>query len=269
MKKTLQIVNILAFIAMIIFNYLSNKGLINHTTIGEVSQKLENLFTPASYAFSIWGFIYVLLLGFVVYQSRSLFVTVRDDVFIMKTGGWFFLSCLANISWLFFWLYGYIGLSVIAMGVLLFSLLKIIVNNEMELWDAPISLIVFLWWPFVFYSGWISVATISNVAAYLTFINWDAGGIEVSIWAIIMVVFAGILNIFITWRRNMREFALVGSWALIAIAVSNWGVNSSLSYTSLGVAIVLVVSSGVHGYKNRHLGPLAKLKEYQSARKKI
>jgi hypothetical protein len=37
-----------------------------------------------------------------------------------------------------------------------------------------------------------------------------------------MIVIAGILNLVMTWNRNMREFALAAAWALIAIAVSNW-----------------------------------------------
>src|SRR5690606_41017164 len=63
MKKTLQISNGLALLATIFINYLSNTGKINNTTIGEVSNQYNSLFTPAGYAFSIWGFIYLLLLG--------------------------------------------------------------------------------------------------------------------------------------------------------------------------------------------------------------
>ncbi len=66
--------------------------------------------------------------------------------------------------------------SILAIFVLLFSLLKIVMKNSMELWDAPISVIAFLWWPFVFYSGWVTVASIANVAVYLTSIGWNAWG---------------------------------------------------------------------------------------------
>jgi len=50
----------------------------------------------------------------------------------------------------------------------------------MELWDAPISVIAFLWWPFVFYSGWVTVASIANVSSYLVKIGWDGFGISAS-----------------------------------------------------------------------------------------
>ncbi|MBT0607209.1 tryptophan-rich sensory protein [Aequorivita echinoideorum] len=262
MKKTLQIANIIAFITTVFINYLGSSGAINGTTMGDISDPLKNLFTPADYAFSIWGFIYMLLLGFIIYQSRSLFTKVRDDAFIIQTGWWFVLSCFANIMWIIFWLYGYIEFSIIAIFVLLFALLKIVMKNRMELWDAPISVIAFLWWPFVFYSGWVTVAAITNVSAYLVSIDWDAWGYSESSWAITMIIIAGIINMVVTWKRNMREFALVGAWALAAIAVTDWEISRSASYAAIAVAAVLFVSSGYHGFKNRGTSPVNKCKEY-------
>ncbi len=84
----------------------------------------------------------------------------------------------------------------------------------MELWDAPISVIAFLWWPFVIYSGWLTVACIANVTLYLTKIGWDGFGISPEIWTIIIISIATVLNLIVTWTRNMREFALVGAWTL-------------------------------------------------------
>ncbi|SDW99015.1 hypothetical protein [Aequorivita viscosa] len=267
MKKTLQISNIVLFVAMVFVNYLSNTGAMNNTTVGEISKASTNLFTPAGYAFSIWGFIYLLLFGFIIYQSRSLFKKVRDDDFILKTGWWFALSCFANIMWLTFWLYGYMEYSVLAIFVLLFSLLKIVMNNRMELWDAPISVIAFLWWPFVFYSGWVTVASIANVAAYLTSIEWNAWGYSEVFWTITMIVIAGIINLTVTWKRNMREFALVGVWALSAIAVANSEVSQTVAYAAIAVAAVLLVSSSYHGFKNRATSPNIKLKEHLNSKK--
>ncbi|MCB0464150.1 MAG: tryptophan-rich sensory protein [Aequorivita sp.] len=262
MKKTLQVANIISFFATVFVNYLSNTGAINDTTIGEVSNASKNLFTPAGYAFAIWGLIYLLLLGFVVYQSRSLFTKVRDDDFILKTGWWFVLSCFANMLWIIFWLYGFMEYSILAIFILLFSLLKIVMNNRMELWDAPISIIAFLWWPFVFYSGWVTVASIANVAAYLTSIDWNAWGYSEISWAVTMIIIAGIINLVVTWKRNMREFALVGAWALAAIAVANWEVSQTVSYAAIVVAIILVLSSSYHGFRSRATSPINKCKEY-------
>lgn len=264
MKKTLQIANIIGFILVVIINGLGGAGAINETSIAEISNANPNLFTPAGYAFSIWGFIYLLLLGFIIYQSRSLFKPVRDDEFILKTGWWFVLSCFANMMWIVFWVYGYMEFSILAIFVLLFSLLSIVMKNRMELWDAPISVIAFLWWPFVFYSGWVTVASIANASAYLNSIDWNAWGHSEVFWAIAMIIIAGIINLVVTWKRNMREFALVGAWALIAISVANWDISQTVANTALAVAIILIISSGYHGYINRATGPGVKLRQYQN-----
>ena len=262
MKKTLQITNILAFMVTIYFNYASSAGVFNNTTQADMSAKYQTLFTPAGYAFSIWGVIYILLFGFIFYQSRSLFVKVRDDGFVLATGWWFVLSCVANSLWCYLFVSDYILASVFVIFLLLFCLLKIVVNNRMELDDKPISVIVFLWWPFVIYSGWLTVACIANVCTYLVAINWNGFGISAEIWTIIMIVIATVVNLIVTWSRNMREFALVGAWALIAIAVANWETVEIIKIIALAAAGVLIVSSSIHGFKNRATNPASKCLEY-------
>lgn len=263
MKKALQIGNGIALIATIVMNYLSNTGEMNNTTIGEISGGLRTLFTPAGYAFSIWGLIYILLLGFAIYQGRSLFIKVRNDDFVLKISWWFILSCIANSLWIVSWIYGYTGLSCIFIFLLLFSLLKIVWNNRMELWDAPISVIAFLWWPFVIYSGWVTVASIANVSAYLVKINWNGFRLSPVFWTVVMIVIATLINLIITWKRNMREFAIVGAWALVAIGIANQDLENTVAYTAFIAAAVLILSSSIHGFKNRDTNPLVKLLEFR------
>lgn len=262
MKKILQISNGIALVSTMIVNYLSNTGLLNNTTIGEVSKEFNSLFTPAGYAFAIWGFIYLLLICFIVYQGRSLFIKVGDDDFVLKIGWWFVLSCVANSAWVFAWIYGYTGLSCIFIFLLLISLIKIVLNNAMELWDAPISVIAFLWWPFVIYSGWVTVASIANVSTYLVKIGWEGFGMSDGAWTIFMIIVALIVNLMVTWTRNMREFALVGAWALVAIAYANYNQETTIAYIAAFAALILIGSSSVHAYKNKETGPIEKLKQY-------
>ena len=259
MKKLLQVLNVITFLVMVAVNYISNTGAIAGETMATVSARYENLFTPAGYAFSIWGLIYVSLLMFVVYQARDLFSNNKEVRIVHQVGWWFVISCTANVLWIFAWLNQYLLISVLIMLVLLFSLVKIILNTRMELDDEPLPVIAFVWWPFSFYSGWISVAIIANVAAYLTSIDWKGFGISEATWTVLMILIAGVINLVITWTRNMREFALVGVWALVAIAVANWNGELPVVITSLLVAAILFVSSSLHGYKNRETSPWKKL----------
>ncbi len=258
MKKTLQILNGLALGSVIFINYLSNTGAMNGKTIGTISDNINSLFTPAGYAFSIWGIIYLLLLGFAIYQGKSLFVTVKNDDFILKIGPWFIVSCIANSAWVFSWVYGFTGLSCIFIFLLLISLLKIVVNNKMELFDASKSTIVFLWWPFVIYSGWVTVASVANVSSYLVKINWDGFGLSPETWTIIMIIIATIINIIVIYKRNLREFALVGSWALIAIGIANKNEFSTIAIVAFCAAGLLFILASIHGFQNRNSNPFLK-----------
>lgn len=256
MKKVLQITNGIALIGMIVVNYLSATGQINGQTVGSISDQYESLFTPAGYAFSIWSLIYLGLLAFVIYQGRSLFNRNTDDKIVNQVGWWFVATSIANILWILTWLYEFTGLSVLLMGFLLFGLLRIVLRTNMELHDAPLREIAFVWWPFSLYSGWITVALIANTSAWLTKIGWQNTGITEAGWTIAMILIAGVVNLAVTWTRNMREFALVGAWGLIAIAVSNWGDMQIIANTALAVSVLLIISSGMHAFRNRKSFPL-------------
>ena len=258
MKKTLQIANVVALVITIVVHYLSNTGVFAGNTMKTISDNYHNYFTPAGYAFSIWGLIYIGLLAFVIYTGGGLFKKATDEWPIVEIGWWFVISCVANSLWVVAWLYDYIGLSVVLMIVLLFSLIKIILKTRMELDDLPLEKIAFVWWPFSLYSGWITVALIADVAAYLTKIKWNGFGISEIAWTIVMMIIAGIINLIITWKRNMREFALVGAWALVAIAVSNWNVEKSIAYSAIIIAVILFISSSIHAYRNRANNPWKK-----------
>ena len=132
----------------------------------------------------------------------------------------------------------------------------------MELWDAPISVIVCIWWPFVFYSGWLTVACTANVSVYLTKIEWNAFGLSHQFWTIVMIVIATGINLAITWTRNMREFALVGAWAIVAIGVANYNIEEAVVYCALITGGLLLVSSSVHAIKNKDTSPYQKFLEY-------
>ena len=247
MKKTLQIANSIALVFTIVMNYLSNTGIFNGNTMKTVSDKYHNYFTPAGYAFSIWGLIYLGLLGFVFYTGLTFFKKNTDNTNtendnVVKIGWWFVVSCVANSLWVVAWLYDYTGLSVILMLILLFSLLKIIVNTRMELDFHPLKKYLFIFWPFAIYAGWITVALIADIAAWLTKLNWNGWGISQITWTIIMIVVAGSINVLMVWKRNLREYALVGIWALIAIAVSNKNEAQTIVYACFIVSAIILIS---------------------------
>ena len=262
--KKYAILNLASVILVIAVNYLSQALRLNNTTIGEISATYDNLFTPASYAFSIWGIIFLSLLAYGIFQVRRAFFSDKKSVFIEQTGYWFCLANVLNASWVIAFVYDYTAVSVLIMLGILFSLLQVVLRTNMERWDAPVSTIAFVWWPICIYSGWITVATIANFSAYFSKLGWNGNPLTEVSWTIILIVVAVILNLLMIVKRNMREFALVGVWALLAIYVRHQGTQENIALSALIGSIVLFIAILVHGYQNRKTNFLKKLMERTS-----
>src|SRR4030043_1605754 len=101
---TFAILNLVGFLGSIIVNGLANALPLNNRNTGELSVLYPNLFVPAGLTFSIWGLIYLLLAIFVVYHLVSVSRKASEvPAFSQKIGILFFISCLANIGWIFAW----------------------------------------------------------------------------------------------------------------------------------------------------------------------
>ena len=257
MKKALAIINTAIIAATIVFNSIASAGGINGNTVGGISDKYDTLFTPAGYAFAIWGIIYLALIAYAVFQLVRAFSTNKDSDFILRTGPWMSVANLANIMWLYAWLNEYIGLSLVLMLIILVSLLILVIRLNMERGDASLPVIAFVWWPIGIYSGWITVATVANVSSLLVSLEWQAL-LSAEGWATVMIIVAVVLNLLMIGLRNMRVFAAVGIWALVAISVRHWDSIPLLQWTALMGAIVLVLSISIHAFLHRSTGPHTK-----------
>lgn len=160
---------------------------------------------------------------------------------------------VANSLWVVTWLYDYTAISVLVMLALLFCLLKIIFNTRMELDYHPIKKYLFIFWPFAIYTGWISVALVANIAAWLTKINWNGWGLSDTAWTVIMICTAGLIHLGMIKTRNLREAGAAGIWGLTAIAVSNNANDGStvVVYTCYAVAAVILLFIFISAAGNR------------------
>ncbi|MEX2597389.1 MAG: tryptophan-rich sensory protein [Salibacteraceae bacterium] len=257
MKKAYALLNALVTVLMIIWNYYTSVYGFNGNNVGSLSEEYNNLFTPAGYAFSIWGIIFLGLLFHAFYQLKKAFWSQQHNQFLTQIGPWLIIANLGNILWVYLWLMEYTGWSVVAMVVILFSLTKTMVNLNMERWDAPFKVIRWIWWPIVIYAGWIGVASIANVSAYLAKIGWSNWFSEET-WTIIMIFAATALNLFMLFNRSMREYAAVGVWALSAIAVRHWGELPSIQWAAVSCIAILFIAMSWHAAKNWDTNPINK-----------
>lgn len=223
--RTLQILNVLGFVLVITMNTLANTLPINGYTTGELSDRFPNLFVPAGFTFSIWGLIYLLLLAFVIYQARSWWKPEAKVDFVQTIGPWFFISCLANASWILAWHYLLTPLSLVIMLLILSSL--VIIYRRLRIGE-PVTSSAERWLvhvPFSIYLGWITVATIANITTVLVDQGWAGGSIGEASWARIMVAAAALIGLYFLWKKRDVPYALVIIWALYGIAAiryNNW-----------------------------------------------
>lgn len=260
MKHTgLLIVNTLTLIFALIMNYLYGTGTSGGATVSEISARYETLFTPASFAFAIWGLIYVLLLAFVGYQWFD-WLKNKNAHYIQQTGFWLALGNIANGLWIFTWINENIGLSLLLIVVLLISLMVLMVKLRLEIWDAPVRIIAFVWWPICIYLGWIIVATMANFAAFLVSLNPNSAIATRPFWTIIMIGVACVIYLLLIIFRNMREAAAVGMWAFAAIAVKQWQTNDEIVYAAVIAVAILIFASIIQVIKNMETLPFKKMK---------
>ena len=242
----LQGINIAAFISTVVVNGLAGSTtLLNGVTSGEVSDMYPTLITPAGFTFAIWSIIYVLLAVFIVYQALP---KNREQPFLNRISILFALSSICNIIWLFLWHYEYILYSLILMIALLATLITIYLRLNIGKADVSNKEKLAVHFPFSVYLGWISIATIANVAVTLTVLGWDGFGIEPLHWTIITIAVALLLTIVILATRRDVAYSLVVVWALVGIMVKQIDIQNIMLAAQVSIAILLIASVATAAY---------------------
>ena len=232
-----QISVVVALIVTIIVNIMSNAIPFNGVSAPEIADSFDVYFVPAGYVFSIWSLIYLGLIAYAVFQFLP---AQRENPRLRQTGWWFVLSCAANSIWLFLWHYGYFGLSVVAMLTLLVSLIVIYQRMGIGLQAVPTGERWLVQLPFSVYLGWITVATIANITAFLDFVNWNGFGISPEIWTFIMLVVATAVAGLMAYSRQDIAYLLVLIWAFIGIGFEQSDTPQVANAAFLAAAVVAI-----------------------------
>ena len=235
----------IAFIAMVVFNYLAQGLPLNGRTPGEVSDSMPNLFAPAGFTFSIWGLIYLALGCFTVYQFGLQGSRIRLEARV-KVRGLFILSSLGNIAWLLCWHYDYIGLSVVCMIILLISLALINLILDEERPDRPDQ--AFYRLPFSLYFGWITVATVANITAFLVRTGWNRFGLSQEMWMIVISLLAAVIGFAATVKRKDLAYGLVlvfGYTGILAKRLSTAGPAAGSGVITAVIVSLVILTIGV------------------------
>lgn len=218
--RTLAIFNAIALLIHIGFSYLSQSRVLSNNNVGEVSGQYESLFTPAGFTFGIWGIIYISLTAFTIFHIAMAYrhpVNHLPNRQIRRVGVFFILNNLSAAAWLWCWTNERIGWSVILIVAQLLTL--VIINVRLSIYDPykPISSRVFTQFPLSIYFGWLTIATIANLASYLVAIDWNPGTIGAGNWTRILIAAAVLIGSLVIFTRRNVFYGLVLVWALYGI----------------------------------------------------
>ena len=247
-----QLATLSAIIGAFVVNVLSNIFPLKVMSIGEISNTLfaNVLIIPANYAFAIWGLIYLGLFALGIYQFLP---NQRHDVDLRKIGYLLVIASVAQSIWVYLFLSRLFALSVISMLLILIPLIAAYLRLEIGNKRVSQTKKWCVHFPISIYLGWISVATIVNVASALDFQGWNGWGISDQLWTAMMLLVAFTIAAVIVIQR--RDFAYTGVtvWALVAIALKQWN-NSLLRNVSLILAIALVLMITMKSVQNKRTG---------------
>jgi benzodiazapine receptor len=178
-----------------------------------------------------------LLGAFVVFQA----LPSQQGKGFQKSVGWLFvLSSIANIVWLFFWQFEYLGFSVVVIFLLLATLILIYLRLNIGKSEVSLREKMAVHVPFSVYLGWITIASIANVSVFLVSVNWDGLGISAETWATLIIIVALIITVLVLATRKDIAYSLVIIWALVGIAVKQSENQNIVTLTQASAIIVLI-----------------------------
>ncbi|KON73998.1 tryptophan-rich sensory protein [Cellulosimicrobium cellulans] len=204
---------------------------------------------PDNPAFRIWSVIYLGLFVFAVYQVLPRHAASPR---LRVTAWWVLVSMVLNAAWIGVVQAGWIPLSVVVIAALLAVNAVVVVRLVRRRPESTAQAVV-LDGTMGLYTGWVSVATLANVAAAFA----DAGvgelGLGATGWSVVLVVAAAALSVawaaFAAGRRAVAlGIGLAMSWGLAWIAVGRFQgelVDTTVAWAAVGASAVALVAAVV------------------------
>lgn len=231
--------NIIAFALTVVVNSLAGSTtVLGGKNTAAISDAHPTLVTPAGYVFSIWGVIYILLALFVLYQAlpRNL-----GKEFQKRIGWLFALSSAVNIAWLFLWQFEYLSLSVPIMFLLLGTLTAIYLRLGIGKSGVSLRERLLVHLPFSVYLGWITIASIANVAIALVSVKTNGLGLSQDFWASAALIVVLAVTLLVIATRKDIGYSLVAIWAFLGIAQNHVG-NQTVVFLTESSAVIVVIA---------------------------
>ncbi|WP_188814722.1 tryptophan-rich sensory protein [Hymenobacter cavernae] len=225
----------------IVLTYWSRIQPFNGQSMGYVSGKYPSLLTPAGYAFSIWGIIF-LALG--IYAVWQLLPAQRTNPLPDAVAKPLILANIATAAWVVVFAYEYIAWCAVIMLIILGALIltygrarRLIAAGAAPRWTSL---------PFALYLGWISVASTVNVTIGLRALGWETPTNVTVVLTLGLLAVVTALGLWISRAFSDATVAFVITWALVAVWVARRGAYPELADAALvGAAVAFVGGIGL------------------------
>jgi hypothetical protein len=237
-----------AVVACLYVNYLYNanppEGALNN---GAMSALHPTMLTPAGYAFSIWGIIF---LGLVVYTVWQWLPAQRGTQLPLAINSLLTRAVVLTTAWTLVFSYGLISssLTVMVMILLLLTQTYARARGVVRMQATP-------GWPVWFlslYLGWIMLATVLNFIFGLRDgfnLHWSAEASQLGCYALLLV--AVVLGVGVAWRSHDGRLPLPIAWGLVGTWVAQRAAQPGLATAVLAAAGVLLLGAAVVGWRQR------------------
>ncbi|OZF07627.1 hypothetical protein CH300_06690 [Rhodococcus sp. 15-1154-1] len=198
----------------------------------------STLVAPSGPAFSIWSVIYV---GFVAYAIWQFFAGPRQKTL----RGPIALSIILNAVWILSIQLDQLWLSVPIIVLLLVVLVRVFVSTQAIRPESRLDAVV-TDGTMGLYLGWVCVATIANVTAFLVDLGIEGWA---TVWAVVVLVVAAVVGVGLaTYSRGAIAPALGIVWGLMWIAQGRLAGdldNATVGWTAVAAALVVGVYTAV------------------------
>ena len=215
-------VTVIAATCAMIFAAMVGTGLFGGTSVQELQGGAldadATVLAPARPAFAIWTVIYVGLIAYAIWQALP---GQRTSPRQRAVGWWVAVTCLLNGLWLLLAQFATLPWTVIGIVALLVALgilFRIVVLGRIG--DEGIVDAALIDGVTGLHLGWVSLATVANITAWLTVIAPDEWAEQSDLIGCLVLGVVALIGLAVAWAGHWRLApALAMAWGLCWIAV--------------------------------------------------
>ncbi len=233
--QSLRGLALISVIANVAFNALYEHLGLGLENIRTLSDRYHTLFTPAPFAFAIWGAIYLSLTAYAIF---ALLPSQREITLHDRLAPPFILANVLGSAWIVTFTTDHPALAALVLAANLVVAMALVRRCAIGGGEVPSPHLVLA--PFTMLLGWLSVAMIANASEAIVA---HGGSAYDTPWAIVMLTVALVLGLLVALRFADGVYLAVLCWASIALAIGQADTSHGFAGFAIGVAVVSGLAS--------------------------